>query len=475
MASSKITSPVVELNNNEFVLCKRVPNCFHFDITQPTPGKVMVGCLDKKPNFGSSTPNWRYRHFDCQTGNTMTTFEYDSAISAKDFEDKWKTQYFYDGMNGFAIIGEERTRTHNPEQEPGQTVIYYQVNDPSDGSKGIIHLDAGILPSHVIIRYDREHHKLNLVVVSGNSLKWYGFDVDMIDDGNPLTTADAEFTQDTQVSNWLGPDSISPDGNSVLVYNNDGDYCQLLRLQTGQADRHQFNSHQALFGTHTINWLADPEIRITISCYTGQLVFDLASGLSEFVKQSIQTVSIRMLNWKHSYSADKDRSIKGLQWRMPSGVRGQPHWTFELDCVLFKDEYDTRFGRTNKSIPRGNIGLDGTLMFENDYVAVFLIGARTVICFDKGKLHQQSPVVYQLSEKFKNYTICAITQDRIFAYLMDEDDYEDYGYYGDFNIINFPYQFTNRITSLSRLALVPGIPHGAERSINKFLGHQKKD
>ena len=456
MASSKITSPVVELNNEEFVLCKRVPNCFNFDITQPTPEKVMVGCLDKKPNFGSSTPNWRYRHIDCQTGETLTSFEYDSAISTKDFCDKWKTQYFYDGMNGFAIIGEERTRTHNPEQEPGQTVIYYEVNGPTDLTNGRLLLDAGIQPSQVIIRYDREHHKLNLVVVSGDTLKWYGFNWDMIDAGNPLTTADAEFTQETQVSNWLGPDSISPDGNSVLDYNSDGDYCQLRRLQTGQADGHQFNSHQALFGRHTINWLAD-----------------LASGRSEFVKQSIQTVSIRVLNWKHSYSSDKDRSINGLQWRMPSGVLAQPHRTFELVGILFKDEYDIMLGKTNRSIPHSNIGLDATLMFENDFVAVFLIGARTVIGFDK--LLQHPPVVYQLSEKFKNYTICAITQDRITAYWMEEDDYEDYGFYGDFNILHFPYQFTNRITSLSRLALVPGIPHGAERSINKFLGHQKKD
>jgi hypothetical protein len=484
MTSSKITTPIVELNNDEFVLCKRVPNCFHFDITQPTPGKVMVGCLDKKRYFGISSPNWRYRQIDCQTGETLTSFEYDNAISAKDFQYKWKTQYFYDGMNGFSIIGEERPRTPNSELELGQTVIYYEVKGTTYLAKGRLLLDAGILPSQVNIMYDREYQKLNLVVVLGETLKWHAFHWDMINAGNPLTMADAELTCETQVSHWLGSDSISPNGNSVLVYNSDGDYCQILCLRTGLMDAWRFDAHQALFGTHTISWLDGEKPRITINCYSGQLVFCLTTGKSEFIKQSIQTVSVRVANWKYSYSPNKTRTINGLQWRMPSGVRGQPHRTFELDGILFKDEYDTRYGKTNKSIPRGNIGLDSVLMFENDFVAVFLIGSRTVIGFDKGvrslpnKQLLVQPVIYQLSEKFKNCTICAITQDRIYAYLMDEDDYEDYGYYGyygDFNIFNFPYQFTNQVSSLARLAKITGIPICAERIIHGFLAQQKKD
>ena len=473
MASNKITSSVVELKNGEFVMCNRVPNCFNFAITQPTPKTVIVGCLYKKPNLGKYTPNWRYRHIDCQIGQTLTSFEYDSAVSTMDLFKKWKTQYFYNGSSGFAIIGEEEEKP-NQEKNLRQTVIYYEVNCAIGFVKGRIQFDEGILPNQIVVRYDRDKYQLNLVVVaSDNTLKWYGFSQDKIASGKPLSLSDYDYALETQVKHWLGQDSISPDGQTVLVYNCDGDYCQLLRLYNGELDDLKWTAHKALFGKHTINWFAEPELRIIINCYLGQIVFDMADGQSKFVKHSIQTVSVRFANWKYKYSGDDTRTIQGLQWPMPNGVRAQPHRTFELDGILFKDEYDPSLGNTNKSIPHSKIGLDATLMFENDFVAIFLIGARTIIGFDK--FIQHLPVVYQLSEKFKDYTICAITIDRITAYFMEEDDYEDYGYYGDFNVLNFPYQFAKQITCLSRLALVPGIPIGAERAISMFLCNQKKD
>lgn len=480
MPPTKISTSVVELNNDEFVMCKRVPNCFNFVITQPTPDTVMAGCLDKKPLFGGSAPRWRYRHIDCQIGQTLTSFEYNSAVSTKDFRDKWRTQYFYDGNSGFAIIGEESTNSFYQENEPKQTVIYYEVNVSTVLVKGRIQFDEGILPNQIVVRYDREKCQLNLVVVAtgivvatGNILKWYGYSQDKIASGKPLSLSDYDYALETQVKHWLGPDSISPDGQTVLVYNRDCDYCQLIRLYNGEFDDMKWTAHKALFGEHTINWLAEPELRIIINCYLGQIVFDMADGQSKFVKHSIQTVSVRFANWKYKYSGDDTRTIQGLQWSMPNGVRAQPHRTFELEGILFKDDYDPSLGNTNKSIPHNKIGLDATLMFENDFVAIFLIGARTIIGFDK--FIQHSPVVYQLSEKFKDYTICAITQDRITAYFMEEDDYEEYGYYGDFNVLNFPYQFARRITSLSRFAKVPEIPFGASRAISGFLSQQKKD
>jgi hypothetical protein len=475
-ATNKITSPVVELKTNDYIIGKRISNSFNFNITQATPEIARIGLLTTKPNFDSAVPkNWIYNNIDCQSGDTKVMFEYDSVVSKKDFGSKWHTQYFNDGLNGFAIIGVEKQMTIEENPDEIQTVIYGNLVDTTtNGTKFSIRFESGILPHHVIIRYDIAELNLNLVVLStGNTATFHSFSHDMVLSGNPLTLSNADFTHEFVVKNWLGPSAISPNGCSMLVYDNTCDYCQIMCLRTLEFSEHKFKAYDNLFGTHTIHWMSGDEPIIRIDCYSGQLIFNTVIGNSEFVKHNIQTVLIRVKHWKYIYSSNKQRTIHGLQWRMPAGVCAQPMRTFEIDELPCNDEYDIMYAKTNKSIPRGNIGLDGVLMFENDFVAVFQIGSRTVIGFSKQL--QQSPVIYQLADKFKDYTICAITSTRIIAYILEEDNYEDYGFYGHLAVISFPYKFTTRITSLSRLAKVPAIPFGALRIITKFLEQQKKD
>jgi hypothetical protein len=139
-----------------------------------------------------------------------------------------------------------------------------------------------------------------------------------------------------------------------------------------------------------------------------------------------------------------------------------------------QDSHEYMMTKINKSIPASNISLDWVLFFENDIVAVFKIGHRIIIGFDK--LLRYQPVVYQIPKTTDYYDIVAITRDRIYTgtYMDDEDEYNSYG--GQIIVMSYQFDFVDRIERFIRIDNLPGMPvSGVFNLITKFLALQKKN
>ena len=146
-------------------------------------------------------------------------------------------------------------------------------------------------------------------------------------------------------------------------------------------------------------------------------------------------------------------------------------FVFEDDV---QDEYDHLVTKLNKSIPAGNISLNWTMLFENDSIAVFKVGHRTVVGLDK--LLQYQPVVYQLSKTTDYYDIVAVTKDHIYSstFIDDDDEYGSFG--GQIIVRSYQFDFAAQIERFIRIDKLPGMPvGGAFNLIAKFLAHQKKN
>ena len=304
-----------------------------------------------------------------------------------------------------------------------------------------------------------------------------------------LTFADASYSEEYNYS-VLHEDAFSPVGNLVLIHypqhnlphntvdsSVDEDYCTVVLVNqkygqlTESMANYKFKTYGKLFGNNKIIWSRDT---ITVMCHAGRLVFNLTSGESEFVAEGIQNVNLHFKNWRREYQSQGQLyTIKGLSWCVPSRGRAQPMRTFVFEDDV-QDEYDHLMTKLNKSIPAGNISLNWTMLFENDSIAVFKVGHRTVVGFDK--LLKYQPVVYQLSKTTDYYDIVAVTKDRIYSSTFIDDDGEYGSFGGQIIVRSYQFDFAAQIERFICMDKLPNMPAGGALTIiAKFLVQQKKN
>ena len=403
--------------------------------------------------------------------------------------------------------------------------------------KGSILCPIGTNPDSVVVRYDSFTSTINVIILGIDGFTYNSFGIHdfvaactgkggLVTD-KQLTFADASNSSELHYP-VLNENAFSPDGNLVLIHHmpetgEDEDYfsVELIhktlelsehrfktsfqdgdkfktsaqdgdkfktsaqggdkfktsaqggdKFKTSAQDGDKFKTYGKLCGNNQINWSHD---QITVTCHSGYLVFNLITGASQFVEESIQNVNLHFKNWRREYQKQGNSyNVKGLTWRMPSTGRSQPIRTFMFENDI-QDEYDSDMTRINKSIPAGNISLDWALLFENDNVAIFTIGHRTIIGFDK--LLQYQPIIYQFPKTTEYFNICAVTYDRVYASTYIDEDEDEYGSFpGQIIVRSYTFDFAARIERFIRMSRLPNMPAGgASNMIAKFLKHQKKN
>ena len=484
MTSTKISSKIIEMSVDT-TLNINVPTSHNYDITQSQDGGIRVGVLQQTVYFGGKTEKWSYTNIDIMTETDMAEIksianERISMITA------WKTYYFQDATTseqiGTAIVAELKTNNRGeydasgkPITEIAPIVIYFDIQG-SYPSYGSIRCPIGTCKDNVVVRYDSLNFVINVIVLCAESFSYHSFDTRKLMSTDRLEFADANyFTR--YVCRVLREDAFNPSGNLVLIYHgyDESDFCsvELINKKYGRLSKelagYQFPTHRKMCGNTKITWT---HTSITVKCYSCQLVFDLATGVTTIISESTQNVNIHFKNWMEDFDKPpQPYMIKGLSWRVPAG-QAQPTRTFEFVDEI-RDSYDPRFGKINKSIPTGYISLDWALLYENDNIAVFKIGSRTVIGFDK-LLHYQ-PVIYHIPKTQDNREIIAVSRDHIYTYdfFDDEDEYGSYG--GILTIRAYNFNFADRIDSLVRIAKFTEMQvGGAFTMVAKFLAHQKQ-
>ena len=491
MTATKITTKIINLTDNDTTTKSDiyVPTSNNFYFTQPTDDKVMIGVVRKRINFGRGE-RWDYENIDCLSNQTFSNIQATSTEKLS-LPGSWKTYYFQDTPSGSPIIGnaivvelknQETTRQSGAVQEESKPVaVYFDFNGQKKGS---ILCPSGTVKSNVVVRYDSVTDRINLVILGVSGFTYHSFAIGETSAGRHLTFADAVYSDEYKLP-VIQETAISPDGNMLLCYQEttesemDEPYCTIIVVGEKPAKRfegltsHRFMTFDKMFGNNVITW--HPE-QIQVKCFAGNLEFNLTTGGSKFIEFGVQNVNLVFTRWKTSgyapYDTCKPAKIPGLSWRVPSSKRPKPLRTFVFEEEIVEHNYDFTWTKLNKSIPDSNHGLEWIMLFENDNVAIFKIGCRTIICFDK--LLQFQPVIYQIP-KTDGLEIAAVSRDRIYVQTYTDED-EEYGGNATITIKTYQYNFVNRIESLLRFYSVSEMfPPGAVSTIAKFLAHQKKD
>ena len=489
MTSSKICSKTVTLTNH--TSCQFMCHNPIIYITQSPDGAVMLGVVQQQDHIDGQAERWSYKNIDCLTETCIASIKATNTERIN-MRGKWKTVYFQDTMTGnligSAIVTE--LKNSNTDFETNDTTapsvaIYFDIYGACP-YKGSILCPIGTNPDSVVVRYDSFTSTINVIILGIDGFTYNSFGIhDLVaectDKGGlitdkQLTFADASYSSELHYP-VLNENAFSPDGNLVLIHHmpcsgEDEDYCSVELIHKAlELSEHKFKTYGKLCGNNQINWSHD---QITVTCNSGYLVFNLITGASQFVEEGIQNVNLHFKNWRREYQKQGHiYTIKGLSWRVPSTGRSQPIRTFMFENDI-QDEYDSDMTRINKSIPAGNISLDWALLFENDNVAIFTIGHRTVIGFDK--LLQHQPIIYQFPKTTEYLNICAVTYDRVYAstYIDDEDEYGNFG--GQIIVRSYQFDFAARIERFIRMSRLPNMPTGGALSmITKFLVQQKKN
>jgi hypothetical protein len=487
MSATKITTKITDLVEKDTTTeCNvRVPTSNTFYITQPTDDKVMLGYMHQRIYFGGKSKKWVYENIDCLTDTTFSKIKAatDEKISMRG---GWKTYYFQDPsgqMVGNAIVAELKSKaseyTTEQEQAPSPVAIYYDIQCVENPLNGSILCPSGTLKSNVIVRYDICAERLNVALLGTSDFTYYSFAIGEIPEARQLTFADAVYSAEYTIP-VLHADAFSPDGNLLLCVDESADddetYCKVIAVNKADAGvpTHKFATFGKMFGNNIIKWYPG---RIQVKCYTGDLEFNLITGESKFIEFGVQNVNLVFKKWKTSSYAPYDScapsKINGLTWRVPSTKRARPLKTFVFEDEIVEHNYDFHWNVLNKSIPASNRSLEWIMLFENDNVAIFKIGCRTIICFDK--LLQFQPVIYQIPKK-DGLEIVAITRSHIYSqtYMDDEDEYGGDG--GTITVRTYKFNFVSRLESQLRFNSIPNPPKGCAFAIvGKFLEHQKKD
>jgi hypothetical protein len=530
MTSSKISSKIVELTPH--TSCEmRVPQSNNYYITQSPDGAVMLGVMHQRIYFGGQAEKWSYENVDCLTETCIASIKATNTERIS-MRGGWKTVYFQDAMTGnltgSAIVAE--LKSSNADFDPNDTTvpsvaIYFDIYG-AHPCKGSILCPIGTKRNSVVVRYDSLTSTINVIILGIDGFTYNSFGIhDFVaactgkgglGSDKQLTFADTSYSSELHYP-VLNENAFSPDGNLMLIHHmpdsgDDEDYCSVEfiykplelsehkfktsaqdgdkfktsaqdgdkfktsaqdgdKFKTSAQDGDKFKTYGKLCGNNQINWSPD---QITVTCNSGHLVFNLVTGASQFVKEGVQNVNLHFKNWRREYQTQGHLyTIKGLSWRVPSTGRSQPIRTFVFEDDV-QDEYEPGMTRINKSIPVGNISLDWALLFENDNVAIFKIGHRTVIGFDK--LLQHQPIIYQLPKTTDYFDISAVTKDRIYAstFIDDDDEYGSFG--GQIIVDSCKFDFAARIERFIRMDKLPNMPAGgASIMIAKFLVQQKKN
>lgn len=492
MTSTKISSKLITLSFASCTSCDTwVPQSSNYQITQPDANSVALGVMSQSIYFGGKAEKWSYTNIDCGTDTEIASVK---AINTERISMRggWRTFYFNDietGQQiGTAIVAELKNSAadYDPtDTTPAQISIYFDIQGSHPG-KGTILCPIGTKRINIVAKYDSVAAVINVIILGIDGFTYHSFGINCFVADKPMIFTDAMYSSEYSYSG-LNENSFSPDGNLVLLHNlphsttdssDDEDYFSiaLVNKKYGQLTesmaKYKFKTYGKLFCNNQITWSRD---QITVMCYAGRLIFNLISGESGFVEEGIQNVNLHFKNWQikrkargHSYT------VKGLSWRVPRICRPQPMRTFMFEDDI-QDDHEYMMIKINKSIPASNISLDWALFFENDNIAVFKIGHKIIIGFDK-LLHYQ-PVVYQLPKTTDYYDIVAITRDRIYTstFIDDEDEYGGYG--GQIKVLSYQFDFATQIERFIRIDKLPGmsVGGGAFNLIAKFLAHQKKN
>lgn len=496
MTSTKISSKLITLPLASCTSCEiHVPQSNNYQITQPDANSVALGVMSQQVYFGGKAEKWSYKNIDCLTNTEIASVK---AINTERISMRggWRTFYFDDietGQQiGTSIVAELKNSAADfdpSDTTPAQISIYFDIQG-SHPCKGTILCPIGIKRKNVVARYDSVAAVINVIILGIDSFTYHSFGTHEFIGNKQLTFADAMYSSEYNYS-VLNENSFSPDGNLVLINypqhnlphstvdtGDDEDYCSiaLVNKRYGQLTesmaKYKFKTYGKLFGNNQITWSRN---QITVMCYGGRLVFNLTSGESEFVEEGIQNVNLHFKNWRMERRAQgRLHTIKGLSWRVPSTGKPQPTRTFMFEDDI-QDNHEYMMTNINKSIPDSNISLDWVLFFENDSVAVFKIGHRIIIGFDK--LLRYQPVIYQIPKTTDYYDIVAITRDRIYTstFIDDEDEYGSCG--GHIIVKSYQFDFAAQIERFIRIDKLPGMPvgDGTFNLIAKFLAHQKKN
>jgi len=480
-----------------------VPQSNKYYITQSPNGAVMLGAMCQRVYFGGQAEKWSYENIDCLNDTCIASIKATNTEKIS-MHGGWKTVYFQDDMTGnligSAIVAE--LKSSNADFDPNDTslpsvAIYIDIYGARP-YKGSILCPSGTKRNSVVVRYDSLTSTINVIILGIDGFTYNSFGNLRFGSDKQLTFADACYSDELHYP-VLNENAFSPDGNLMLIHHmpdsgDDEDYCSVElivktlelsegkfktstqdgdKFKTSTQDGGKFKTYGKLCGNNQINWSPD---QITVTCHSGHLVFDLVTGASQFVKEGVQNVNLHFKNWRREYQTQTQGhlyTIKGLSWRVPSNGRSQPIRTFVFENDV-QDEYKPGMTRINKSIPVGNISLDWALLFENDNVAIFKIGCRTIVGFDK--LLQYQPIIYQLPKTTDYSHIVAVTYDRVYAFTFIDDD-DEYGSFGGQVIVDScKFDFAARIERFIRMSRLPNMPAGgASIMIAKFLEHQKKD
>ena len=510
MTSSKISSKTVTLTNH--TSCQFMCNNPIIYITQSPDDAVMLGVIQQRDYIDGQAERWSYENIDCLTETCIASIKATNTERIN-MRGRWETVYFQDTMTGnligSAIVAE--LKNSNTDFDTNDTTapavaIYFDIYGACP-YKGSILCPIGTNPDSVVVRYDSFTSTINVIILGIDGFTYNSFGIHdfvaactgkggLVTD-KQLTFADASNSSELHYP-VLNENAFSPDGNLVLIHHmpetgEDEDYfsVELIhktlelsehrfktsfqdgdKFKTSAQDGDKFKTYGKLCGNNQINWSHD---QITVTCHSGYLVFNLITGASQFVEESIQNVNLHFKNWRREYQKQGNSyNVKGLTWRMPSTGRSQPIRTFMFENDI-QDEYDSDMTRINKSIPAGNISLDWALLFENDNVAIFTIGHRTIIGFDK--LLQYQPIIYQFPKTTEYFNICAVTYDRVYASTYIDEDEDEYGSFpGQIIVRSYTFDFAARIERFIRMSRLPNMPAGgASNMIAKFLKHQKKN
>lgn len=492
MTAIKITTKITDLvGNGTTTECNiRVPTSNNFYITQPDANHVMLGVMRQRVYFGGKSEKWVYENFNCLT-NTICSMMRPTTNERISMRGGWKTHYFQDMTTGKeignAIVAELKSKESEYSQEREQATspvaIYYDVQGIETTLKSSILCSSGTTKSSVVVRYDAPAQMINVAILGTSGFTYYSFAIGEITEAQQLTFADAVYSAKYTMS-ILHTDAFSPDGNLLLCFDESADddetYCKVVIVNKTISDKysdlpsHKFATYGKMFGNNAITWSPG---QILVKCYTGDLEFNLVTGVSKFIEFGVQNVNLVFKKWKTSsyepYDSCAPSKINGLTWRVPSTKRARPLKTFVFEEEIVEHNYDFHWNVLNKSIPACNRSLEWILLFENDNVAVFKIGCRTIICFDK--LLQFQPVIYQIPKK-DGLEIVAVTRDSIYTQTYDDDEDEYGGNGGTIIVRTYKYNFVSRLESQLRFNSIPNPPKGCAFAIvGKFLEHQKKN